>query len=136
MMHSICGNAASFSRVVEHAGGARLHGAGETGGGVLLLRPADALQRSPRLADIEIGNADHMQPLDALRLRQDHRAELARPDNADADGAFALDTLRQEDYGDSWCFLPQADLLLDRAVTINRAIGPAAPSRDSDWCET
>ena len=47
---------------------------------VTLLRPADAIQRFLRLADIEVCDGDHVETGDALRLRQHHGAELAGTD--------------------------------------------------------
>ena len=54
--------------------------------GVALLRPADAIQRFARLADVEIGDGDHVIAGDPLRLRQHHGAELAGADHADPHG--------------------------------------------------
>ena len=52
---------------------------------VALFGPADARQRLPGLADIEVGHSDNVVSRNALRLRQHHGAELARPDQADPD---------------------------------------------------
>ena len=60
-------------------------GLGEGGGSGLLQRPADPFEGGAGASEVEVANADHMQPRRAPRLRQKHRGELARADDADTD---------------------------------------------------
>ncbi len=70
-------------RAVEHAGLAGLDRFAEGLGGVALFRPSDPRQRSARLGHVEVGHADDVHAFDVTSLGQDHRAELARADQAD-----------------------------------------------------
>ena len=78
--------AAQRAGIVGDMGGARVEGLAKRARTVARHVPADPVQRGPRLGDIEIGNAEHVVAGKAFRLGQDHRAELARADQADADG--------------------------------------------------
>jgi hypothetical protein len=49
------------------------------------LRGSDADESPPSAVEVEVGHPDQVQPRRPQRLRQEHRAELARPDQTDAD---------------------------------------------------
>ncbi len=63
---------------------------------IALLRPADPRQRRAGAADIQIGHTDHMHAVYALSLGQNHGAEFAGANQADADGLSAGGALRQQ----------------------------------------
>ncbi len=71
--------------IVGHIGLAAFQRIGAARRVITLLRPADAVKRFPRLADIEVCDGDHVETGDALRLRQHHGAELAGADETDPD---------------------------------------------------
>src|SRR3954468_12386316 len=75
------------ARIVEHAGLAGLEGVAQACGAVALGGPADAVERGARPGDVEIGDAHDVEARKALGLRQEHRAELAGADQADANRA-------------------------------------------------
>ena len=62
----------------------------------LLVRPAGALQRTPRPLRVQIGDGQHVQARGQTRLRQEHRAKLAATDHADAHRPTGFRTLRQQ----------------------------------------
>src|SRR3954447_23071440 len=76
-------------RIVEHAGLAGLEGVAQACGAVALGGPADAGERGAGFADVEIGDAHDVEARNALGLRQQHRAELAGADQANANRAAA-----------------------------------------------
>jgi hypothetical protein len=77
------------AHIVQDAGPAGLDGVAQARGAVALGGPADAGERGPRFADVEIGDSHDVEPRDALGLGQHHRAELAGADQADPDRAAA-----------------------------------------------
>ena len=85
------GVAGGFDRDVDVGGCEHRHGVvGETGGGDALLGPADAAAGVAGLVGKQVGDGGDGQAGCGRHLRQEHRAELARADQADADGAFPL----------------------------------------------
>ncbi|MNL15118.1 hypothetical protein D3C87_1360890 [compost metagenome] len=85
-----------FVHIVSHIGLAALQRIGAARRVITLLRPADAVKRFPRLADIEISDGDHVETGDALRLRQNHGTELAGTDETHPDGLATGCALRQK----------------------------------------
>ena len=73
------------SGVLEHAGGAGLRRLVERAGGKALLLPAAIAQIGLGAIGSEIGQPDHLHAGRAPRLGEEHGAELARADHADAD---------------------------------------------------
>jgi hypothetical protein len=63
-----------------------LDGFARAEGVVATVRPADALKRLTRQADVEIDDHSHMQPFDPRNLRQDHGPEFAGSDQRGAHG--------------------------------------------------
>jgi hypothetical protein len=73
-------------------------------GGELLGGPARRRELATRTSDIEIGHRNDMQTFREPRLREKHRAELARADLADGDGlarGFAFEKEGGEVHGGS-----------------------------------
>ena len=81
--------------VVAKMRAARGQGLAEIGG-KLLLGPARALQRAPRPRWIQVGDAEHVQTRGQTRLGEEHGAELATADQADAHRPTGRAALRQQ----------------------------------------
>ncbi len=76
--------------VVAHIGRARGGRGVERGGGVTFRRPAGLRQRRARVLGVQVGDGEQVHPGGAARLGQEHGAELAGPDEADAQGPALL----------------------------------------------
>jgi hypothetical protein len=67
----------------------------EAGARNALLAPADVAAGGFRPLDVEVGDANDVDMRRGRHLREEHRAELARPDEADPDGPGRLDAAAQ-----------------------------------------
>ena len=72
------------ANVIQDASRPNFHGLAERGRRKTLLGPADAVERSSGARHIDVHDAYDMHPLDPLGLRQNHRAEFSRPDDANS----------------------------------------------------
>ena len=89
--------------VGRHMGAPRLQRVAERSGRDRLLIPAGSGELVACACNVEIGNGDDMHAARQSRLRQKHRSELARPDQADGDGTaggLAFEQHGMEIHGD------------------------------------